>query len=72
MLFRLRFYERQIAEVIAMTEQVVHDNDADCVGCGCRSLTAVEAVVYALREKDELIRRQRDRIACRNSEGKVG
>ena len=41
---------RELDRIRDMTGQVKHQHSEECYGCGCYSLTAEEAVVYALRE----------------------
>lgn len=41
---------RELKRIRDMTGQVRHTTPEECYGCGCYSLTAEEAVVYALRE----------------------
>ena len=41
---------RELDRIRDLTGQVKHTNPDECYECGCYSMTAEEAVVYALRE----------------------
>jgi hypothetical protein len=56
---------RELDRIRAMTGEVRHTRHEDCVGCGCMSLTAEEAVAEVMLRMERLeYERDRLRAAC--------